>query len=165
MLFRSQDDYVSDCSIDTDLEILIPDNYVESIAERLVLYARLDQCESEEELQAFHHELTDRFGPIPTQAEDLFTTVRVRRMAVDLGFEKMVLKNDILRCYFVANPDSPYFQSETFQGILLYLQTATNKAVLKQVGKNGIMVVDQMKDMDSIHRFFKLMHEEVFRKK
>ena len=113
----------------------------------------------------FRSELTDRFGPIPTQAEDLFTTVRVRRMAVDLGFEKMVLKNDILRCYFVANPDSPYFQSETFQGILLYLQTATNKAVLKQVGKNGIMVVDQMKDMDSIHRFFKLMHEEVFRKK
>ena len=86
-------------------------------------------------------------------------------MAVDLGFEKMVLKNDFLRCYFVANPDSPYFQSDTFQGILLYLQTATNKAVLKQVGKNGIMVVDQMKDMTNIHRFFKLMHEEVFRKK
>ncbi len=160
-----QDDYVSDCSIDTDLEILIPDDYVESIAERLVLYARLDQCESEEELQSFHDELTDRFGPIPAKAEDLFTTVRVRRMAVDLGFEKMVLKNDILRCYFVANPDSPYFQSETFQGILLYLQTGTNKAVLKQVGKNGIMVVDQMKDMTSIHWFFKHMHEEVCKKK
>jgi transcription-repair coupling factor (superfamily II helicase) len=157
-----QDDYVRDCSIDTDLEILIPDAYVESIAERLVLYARLDQCESEEELLSFHDELADRFGPIPPQVEDLFTTVRVRRMAVELGFEKMTLKNELLRCYFVANPDSPYFQSEVFQRILLFLQTGTNKAMLKQVGKNGILMVDHMKEMKSIHWFMQQMHNMVF---
>ena len=73
-----QDDYVTDCTIDTDLEILIPDEYVESITERLSLYTRLDNCENEQELQAFHTEMIDRFGPTPKSVDDLFTTVRCR---------------------------------------------------------------------------------------
>src|SRR5690606_20578939 len=107
---QQQDDFVSDCTIDTDLEILIPDDYVESIPERLSLYSRLDNCENEEDLIAFHEEMRDRFGPIPPPVEDLFTTVRVRRIAVGLGFEKLFLKNNTVKCYFVGNPDSPYFQ-------------------------------------------------------
>src|ERR1700744_862787 len=91
------DDYVQDCTIDTDLEILIPDSYVESITERLSLYTRLDNCDSEEELQEFHKELIDRFGPVPSEVEDLFDTVRIRKLAVSLGFEKMVLKEDTVR--------------------------------------------------------------------
>lgn len=85
---QQQEDYVSDCTIDTDLEILIPDQYVESIAERLSLYSRLDNCDSESALQDFHTEMEDRFGPIPSQVEDLFMTVRCRQLAVGLGFEK-----------------------------------------------------------------------------
>src|SRR6185369_14845215 len=104
-----QDDYVQDCTIDTDLEILIPDDYVESITERLSLYSRLDNCENEKELKVFHAEMTDRFGPVPPQVEDLFITIRCRRIAVELGFEKMLLKNETLRAFFVSNPDSPYF--------------------------------------------------------
>ncbi len=77
---QQQEDYVQDCTIDTDLEILIPDSYVESINERLSLYTRLDNAENEEELLQFHTEMTDRFGPIPPQVEDLFTTVRCRKM-------------------------------------------------------------------------------------
>jgi transcription-repair coupling factor (superfamily II helicase) len=150
---QQQDDFVKDCSIDTDLEILIPDTYVESITERLSLYSRLDNCETENDLQAFHQELTDRFGPVPPQVEDLFTTVRCRKMAVTLGFEKLFLKNETLKCFFVGNPDSPYFQSETFNRILLYLQTGTNKGKLKQVGKNGILVVEDIRDMKSLFRF------------
>jgi transcription-repair coupling factor (superfamily II helicase) len=152
-----QDDFVTDCSIDTDLEILIPDNYVESITERLSLYSRLDNCETEEDLTAFHTEITDRFGPVPDQAEDLFTTVRCRKTAVELGFEKMFLKNDTLKCFFVSNPDSPYFQSETFNGILLFLQTGTNKGKLKQVGKNGILVVEDIKTMNGLFSFLEKM--------
>src|SRR5215218_2390123 len=132
-----QDDFVSDCTIDTDLEILIPDSYVESITERLSLYTRLEMCETEDALVHFHQEMIDRFGPMPAPVEDLFTTVRVRKLAVELGFEKMLLKNETLKGFFVSNPDSPYFQSETFSGILLFLQKGTNKAKLKQVGKNG----------------------------
>jgi transcription-repair coupling factor (superfamily II helicase) len=83
------------------------------------------------------------------------------KLLLDLGFEKQVLKNNTLRCYFVANPDSPYFQSETFNRILLFLQTATNKATLKQVGKNGILVVEKMNDMQTIYEFLFQMHQFV----
>jgi len=158
---QQQDDFVKDCSIDTDLEILIPDTYVESITERLSLYSRLDNCESEKDLVDFHTEMLDRFGPIPAPVEDLFTTVRCRRIAVELGFEKMMLKNETLKCFFVSNPDSPYFQSETFSGILQFLQKGTNKAKLKQVGKNGILVVEDVKTMKSLFNFLTRMKESL----
>lgn len=155
-----QEDYVQDCTIDTDLEILIPDDYVESITERLSLYTRLDNCENEEELQAFHAELQDRFGPIPAQVDDLFDTVRVRRLAVELGFEKLLLRETALKCFFINKHDSPYFESALFQRILQYLQTGTNKARLKQSGKNFLLVVEGMKDMATILEFLKRMHQE-----
>jgi len=158
---QKQDDFVSDCSIDTDLEILIPDDYVESITERLSLYTRLDNCSTEEELEDFHRELTDRFGPVPAQVEDLFTTVRVRKMAVELGFEKLFLKNDVLKCFFVGNPESPYFQSETFNQILLFVQKSTNLAKLKQVGKHGILEVQRMETMSELHSFLDKMYQFV----
>lgn len=156
-----QDDFVTDCSIDTDLEILIPDRYVESITERLTLYSRLDNCKNELDLTAFHTEMTDRFGPIPAQVEDLFTTVRCRKLAVDLGFEKLFLKNSTLKCFFVSNPDSPYFQSDIFNGILLFLQTGTNKGKLKQVGKNGILVVEDIKTMTELFSFLDKMKKSI----
>lgn len=153
-----QDDFVSDCTIDTDLEILIPDDYVESITERLSIYQRLDNCESEEELAFMKQELADRFGPVPQQVEDLFITIRCRKLAVDLGFEKMSLKDGTLRCFFINRPDSPYFESGTFQEILRFLQTETSKAKLKQTGKLFLLVVTEVLSMDSMHRFLSQMH-------
>ncbi|MEO8412544.1 MAG: transcription-repair coupling factor [Ginsengibacter sp.] len=155
---QKQDDYVSDCTIDTDLEILIPDEYVESITERLSLYSRLDNCQTEKELSDFHTEMMDRFGPVPPQVEDLFTTVRCRKIAVDLGFEKMIVKNDTLKCFFVANADSPYFNSDVFMKILHFIQTQTNKARLKQVGRNGILIVKDIFSMTEMYEFLKKMH-------
>ncbi len=152
-----QDDFVHDCTIDTDLEILIPDEYVDQIAERLLLYTRLDNCRDEEELQRFHDEMKDRFGPIPACVEDLFTTVRCRRMAVELGFERMTLKQKTLRCYFVNNPDSPYFHSATFNAILLHLQTKTNKSHLKQVGKNFMLVTEHVHEMKQLQTILEEM--------
>jgi transcription-repair coupling factor (superfamily II helicase) len=160
-----QDDFVHDCTIDTDLEILIPDDYVENITERLSLYSRLDNCETEEELQAMEQELIDRFGPLPTEVQELFITVRCRKLAVELGFERMILKNDSVKCYFINKPDSPYFESQTFNNILQYLQTGTNKAKLKQVGKLFMIVVEPVKDMQDVHSFLKRMHDDVFSKK
>jgi transcription-repair coupling factor (superfamily II helicase) len=156
-----QDDFVTDCSIDTDLEILIPDIYVESITERLSLYSRLDNCEDEQQLQDFHKEMIDRFGSMPAPVEDLFTTVRCRKLAVELGFEKMFLKNETLKCFFVSNPDSPYFQSDMFNGILQFLQKSTNKAKLKQVGKNGILVVEEITAMSELHEFLTRMRKSI----
>ncbi len=152
-----QDDFVHDCTIDTDLEILIPDEYVDQIAERLLLYTRLDNCRDEEELQRFHDEMKDRFGPIPACVEDLFTTVRCRRMAVELGFERMTLKQKTLRSYFVNNPDSPYFHSATFNAILLHLQTKTNKSHLKQVGKNFMLVTEHVHEMKQLQTILEEM--------
>lgn len=156
-----QDDYVQDCTIDTDLEILIPDSYVENITERLSLYTRLDNCESEEELKAFEQELTDRFGPVPPQVTDLLNTVRCRKMAIALGFEKLILKEGKLRCYFIDKHDSPYFESPTFKGILDYIQTRTNKARLKQVAKNFFLVVEDVESMEKMHGFIYRMHSAV----
>jgi transcription-repair coupling factor (superfamily II helicase) len=150
---QKQDDFVHDCTIDTDLEILIPDRYVENTAERLSLYSRLDNCRDDQDLTDFHREMADRFGPIPEPVEDLFTTVRCRRVAVQLGFERMVLKEDTLRCYFVNNPDSPYFVSPVFQSLLDYIQTRTNKARLKQTGRNSMLIVEDIKGMDRLHTF------------
>lgn len=156
-----QDDFVLDCTIDTDLEILIPDDYVESVTERLSLYTRLDNCENETELMAFHEELADRFGPMPKSVEDLFTTIRCRWLAVAIGFEKITLKNNVLRCYFINKPDSPYFESTKFNDILSYLQTGTNKARLKQIGTNFFLIVNEVKHMQAIHQFLKHMHNSV----
>jgi transcription-repair coupling factor (superfamily II helicase) len=138
---------------------------VESIAERLSLYSRLDNCETEEELLAMEQELIDRFGALPPQVTELFITVRSRKLAVELGFERMILKNDSLKCYFINRPDSPYFESQTFNSILQYLQTGTNKAKLRQVGKLFMIVVEPAKDMQDVYSFLKRMHDEVVVKK
>ncbi|NBO57957.1 MAG: transcription-repair coupling factor, partial [Chitinophagia bacterium] len=156
-----QDDFVHDCTIDTDLEIHIPDHYVDQITERLVLYTRLDNCKDEEELKKFHHEMEDRFGPVPECVEDLFTTVRCRKLAVELGFERMTLKNKTLRCYFVNNPESPYFHSATFHSILLHIQTKTNKSHLKQVGKNFMLVTEDVRSMKFLFEFLQHMIQTV----
>jgi transcription-repair coupling factor (superfamily II helicase) len=146
-------DFVTDCAIDTDLEILIPDTYVENITERLSLYTQLDDLESDEEQDKFAIELQDRFGPIPAQVKDLFTTLRCRRMACDLGFEKLILKNEQMRLYFVSNPDSPYFESDTFNHILAYIQSRVANARLKQVGKNFLLIVDRVRKMKDVLQF------------
>ncbi len=158
---QREDDYVNDCTIDTDQEILISDEYIENITERLSIYTRLDHCENEKELTDLHQELEDRFGPVPPFAEDLFTTVRCRRLAVELGFEKLIVKNNVLRCYFVPNPDSPYFQSKTFTRILNFIQTQTNKASLKQVGKMGILVVKEIETIGDVFGLLTAINEFV----
>jgi transcription-repair coupling factor (superfamily II helicase) len=158
-----QDDFVQDCTIDTDLEILIPDSYVENITERLSLYSRLDNCDTDEELQQMEDEFGDRFGPIPPQVQDLFITVRCRKLAIALGFERMILKNDVLKCYFINRPDSPYFESELFQNIIQYLQTGTNQARLKQLGKLFMLVMEPARSMQEVHHFLKKMHGQVVR--
>ena len=156
-----QDDYVSDCTVDTDQEILIPDAYVESITERLALYTRLNNCAGEEELKSFYQELIDRFGPIPRQVEDLFAVIRSRKLAINLGFEKMTLKDKVLRCYFINKNDSPYFDSALFKNILSYIQTGTNKARLKQAGTNFLLINNSVENVNQMWQFLQQIWEGV----
>jgi len=104
------------------------------------------------------NEIKDRFGVLPQQVTDLFITVRCRKLAVALGFEKMSLKTETLRCYFINKHDSPYFESQTFQQILSFIQTGTNKAKLKQAGKLFVMIVEKIKTMEELHSFLTIMH-------
>jgi transcription-repair coupling factor (superfamily II helicase) len=157
-LFREeiarQEEEAQDCSIDTDLEILIPDDYVESVPERLSLYTRLDNCETEAELAAFHQELLDRFGPVPREVEDLFDTVRIRRLALELGFEKLVFKDKQVRLYFISRPESNYFESDVFRNLLGFIQQQTRQARLRQTGKMFMLVLNEI---GSIRMLLELM--------
>ncbi len=157
-----QDDFVQDCTIDTDLEILIPDSYIENITERLSIYSRLDNCETDAELDLMQDEIQDRFGSIPTQVSDLFITVRCRKLAVNLGFERMILKDEKLKCLFINKHDSPYFESDTFQRILRFIQTETNKAMLKQSGKYFMLIINPVTSMQDLYQKLKQIHQFCF---
>jgi transcription-repair coupling factor (superfamily II helicase) len=156
-----QEQEVADCTIDTDLEILIPDEYVESITERLSLYTRLDNCETDEELNTFYKEMEDRFGPVPDEVHDLFDTVRIRRMAVELGFEKLIFKNGQVKFYFINRPDSKYFESDIFKNILDYIQKQTRQARLRQNGKLFMLVLNEMDSIEKLLEFMRRMRGAV----
>ncbi|MEI7660876.1 MAG: TRCF domain-containing protein, partial [Bacteroidota bacterium] len=125
-------EYVRDCAIETDLEILIPDYYITNITERLNLYKELDSVETEENLMNFRERLTDRFGPLPPQTETLLHTIRLRWMARKLGFEKLILRNQRLTAYFISNPESTYFQSLQFTCILEAIKTDLVSCKMKE---------------------------------
>lgn len=114
--------FVKDCQIETDLEILIPGDYISNTTERLIIYKELDNLETEESLEACRTRIIDRFGPIPRQADELFNTIRLRWLAKKAGFEKIILKNERLIGYFVSNPESPYYQSPDFASLLRFVQ-------------------------------------------
>jgi len=156
-----QEQEITDCTIDTDLEILIPDEYVESITERLSLYTRLDNCETEEELLEFHREMEDRFGPVPEEVNALFDTVRIRRMAVRMGFERLIFKNGQVKLYFINRPDARYFESATFKKILEFIQQQTRQARLRQNGKLFMLVLSEMENMKNLLEMMRRMHDAV----
>lgn len=114
--------FVRDTQIDTDMEILIPDQYVENITERLSLYRQLDDSKTDDDLNRFENMLRDRFGAIPAQVEELIDTVRLRWLAMQIGFERVVLKNRRMTGYFIQKQTSPYFQSEAFTKVLQFVQ-------------------------------------------
>lgn len=155
-------DFVGDCTVDTDLEILIPDEYVENISERLSIYTIMNKLDSETALLNYENELVDRFGPMPDSVEDLFITLRCKRLAKELGFEKLILKDTKMRLYFVDNSQSSYFESDVFHQILSYIQTRTNKAHLKQKGTIIYLSVTSMKKMQDVYHFLERMHQEIY---
>jgi len=114
--------FLTDCQIDTDLELLLPESYISSISERMNLYRELDNIEGEEGLEAFRTMLSDRFGPLPSSAEELLQVVRLRWLARQTGVEKIILKNSVLIAYFVSNPESSFYRSEVFSRIISGIQ-------------------------------------------
>ncbi|MFD2034355.1 transcription-repair coupling factor [Belliella marina] len=136
---------VQDCVIETDMELLIPEEYVSNISERLSLYSKLDNIKKEEELLSYIKTIQDRFGPIPKVVGDLFETVRLRWLAEQLGFEKLVLKNDVMKCYFVASTRESYFKSTVFGNILRYVSSQPKYCKMKEHKNRLILTISGVK--------------------
>jgi transcription-repair coupling factor (superfamily II helicase) len=118
--------------IDTDLEILFPDNYINNIKERLKLYKQLSEINSNNELTEFRNNLIDRFGKMPLQSIDLLKTVELKWQAQDLGFEKIVLKNNKMICQFISDKENPFYQSESFQKTLMTIHQNKDMCEVKE---------------------------------
>lgn len=135
-------EYVKDVTIDSDIEMLFPDDYVNNISERLNLYTQLNNLKTEEELQKFETEIIDRFGELPTQVVDLFNSVRVKWLATKMGLEKVVMKQGKLIGYFITDQKSGFYQSNGFTKILQYIQSHTGACKMKEKQtRNGLRLL------------------------
>jgi transcription-repair coupling factor (superfamily II helicase) len=141
--------HVSFCQLDTDLALLIPDEYVNAIAERLNLYTELNKITNEVDLLSFEKNMIDRFGPIPLQVAELLNAIRLQWIAVSLCFEKITLKKNVLRGYFPANPSSGFYESAKFQAIISYVQNNPNGIKLKENKSVLILQLDQIHSLSA----------------
>jgi transcription-repair coupling factor (superfamily II helicase) len=136
-----------DCVIETDLEILIPETYVSNTSERLQLYATLDNIKNEEALGKFRNSLQDRFGEIPSSADQLINSVRLRWVGEKLGFEKISLKNEKFKGQFISGKDE-YFKSEAFGKVLAFVQANSRRCKMKDTGGKLILTIDKIGSVD-----------------
>ncbi len=155
--------YVRDVEIDTDIEMLIPDAYIPVIQERLLLYTELDTISDEAGLSSFKMKLKDRFGTIPKQVNELVDALRLRWICKKLGFERLSYKNNKLRCFFIANAQSSYFESELFQKLLKFVSTDGQKIglTLKQSKSFLIVIKERCKNLREVKAILDRMGEEV----
>src|SRR5690606_23029592 len=143
-----------DVNIDTDMELMLPDSYVQSTEERLSLYQKLAGIPNKTELQKFESELIDRFGNLPQEAQNLLKYVELKWLASDIGFEKIVVKNGIFLGYFPANPQDKFYASEKFKLIITYLTSNPVEATLKEKhskdGNQLMMRKENVKNVDEV---------------
>lgn len=158
---EEKQDFVSDVTIETDLEMLIPDSYINSVSERMSLYTRLDNVTDETGIEKFKTELIDRFGPIPKQVEELFNGIRLRWIAKELGFEKLIFKIRKLRCYFPENQQSYYYESAFFQKLLAYIASQKGFCTLKQTSTHLILIFEQVQSMAHAKQLLEKVQRDV----
>ena len=137
--------WVTDCQLESDLEIGFPQHYIENISERITLYRELDNLTNEEALIVFTKNLIDRFGTLPPQAEELISVVRLRWRCMSLGIEKVVLKQERMIIYFPQNQNSPYYQSETFGRVLTYITNHFRQYQVRDLNGKRSAVISEVK--------------------
>lgn len=152
-------EYVTDVTIDTDIEMHIPDEYISNTQERLFLYTQLDEIENEEGIVKFANMLTDRFGKIPPQVEELFDGLRLRWAAKELGFERIILKNNKLQAFFVGNPQSSFYETSGFKNILNYVlkKGAERQMSFKQSQKNFIFIRENVRSLNGARSIVEIL--------
>ncbi len=145
--------FVKEMTIDTDFELLFPDDYVNNITERLNLYTKLNELKTETELQKFEKELLDRFGEMPKEAEDLLNSVRIKWIAISMGLERLVMKQKKMVGYFVADQQSAFYQSAAFTKVLQYVQTHPQKVTMKEKQtRNGLRLLLTFEGISSVDK-------------
>jgi transcription-repair coupling factor (superfamily II helicase) len=145
--------FVKEMTIDTDFELLFPDDYVNNITERLNLYTKLNELKTEAELQKFEKELLDRFGEMPKEAEDLLNSVRIKWIAISMGLERLVMKQKKMVGYFVADQQSAFYQSAAFTKVLQYVQTHPQKVTMKEKQtRNGLRLLLTFEGISSVDK-------------
>lgn len=132
-------DYVMECQVDTDMNALLPDDYIENIGERLSLYKELSQIETEENLEHFKRSLEDRFGEVPEAAQNLIESIRIKWLGRDLGFEMIRVKNNILYAYFITNQESPFYSGDYFGHLLTSIQSNPNCKLREKGGQLSLI--------------------------
>ena len=151
---RSDESYVSDCTIETDQLALIPDSYIDITAEKIRIYKELDSASDEKFLDRYRSMLEDRFGKIPEELDRLFCIVKIRQIGQKLGFEKIIIKNGVMICFFISNPLSKYFRSDKFSSILQNISKYQNYMELKQ-NDNKLRIF--VKNVDSIAKAYSIL--------
>ena len=142
--------FVKEVQIDTDLEVYLPDDYINIVKERLALYQKLSRLKTKEELNDFEHQLVDRFGPLPWQAKELIESVRLKWVATQLGMERLLIKKNSCICYFVADQQSDFFQTEGFSYIISQVQLNQQRMLLKE--KNTSQGLKLLLRIDAVDR-------------
>ena len=144
----SGEQFVEECQLESDLELLLPADYVTGSSERMLLYRELDGLTLDTEVAAFRERLEDRFGPVPPETEELLRVVALRRMAARLGVEKVFLKGGRMTLIFVSNPDSPYYQSQAFGRVIAYMMQFTRRCDLREQNNRRSMVVKEVASVE-----------------
>ena len=148
------DNFVSDCTIETDQLALIPDSYIDMTAEKIRIYKELDSLTSDKELESMRSRLIDRFGTMPVELERLFIIVKIRQLGKKLGFEKIIIKNGVLIAFFITNPLSQYYRSDRFSKVLEKVNEHPKLFEVKQPdGKLRIIV----RNVDGLEKAYKIL--------
>lgn len=145
----SGEEFVEDCAIESDLEMYFPDNYVPRSSERMLLYRELDNINDDNDLEAYHQRLIDRFGEIPHEGLELMQVVPLRRLGKRLGCEKISLKQGKMNMQFVANPESAYYQSRTFSAVINYVGNHPRRCDFKQVGTRRLLTISEIPTVEA----------------
>jgi len=150
--------YVKDLQLDTDFELLFPDEYINNITERLKLYNELSIIKDENGLIEFENKLIDRFGPLPKQAISLLNSIKIKWVATQLGIEKLVMKQGKMICYFVSDQQSSYYQSGRFSQVLQFVQTQSKLCTMKEKQTpNGLRLLLTFENVKSINKALELI--------
>ena len=141
--------FVSEASVDTDLALYFPDQYVPSDSERMLLYRELDNLHTDEQLAAYRSRLIDRFGPVPQVGEELMRVVPLRRLGQQLGCEKIMLKQGRMTLFFVSNPDSPFYQSPAFDAILSFVAQNPRRCQFRDLHNKRSLLLSDIPSVES----------------